>query len=246
VVAVDLSDDWEAALDIIATSGAQLTAAGRKRPDAEVPWCPGWAVSSVLVHIGCVHEWVATMVAAASPESQAFPAAPDLVGDALADWADERRRSLLDALKDADRDRPMWAFGLQLPARFWARRQAHETAVHAVDATAAAGETWMIPGDVADDGLTEFLTVFLPFRWQRRPPTWGEGRTVHFHRTDGDGERLLTIASPPEVRAGHHKGDLAVRGGGHDLLMGTLNRPASVEVIGDEALATAWAEHVRF
>lgn len=242
----DLSADVEGARETIATAGAALTAAGRDNPDAAVSWCPDWTVSSVLAHVGRVHEWVAGMVETAASEAGPFPAAPALTGDALADWADDGRRALLQALGDADPDRPMWAFGFQLPTRFWARRQAHETAVHAVDATAAAGRPWTIPGDVADDGLAEFLTVFLPVQWQRRAPTWGEGRTVHFHRTDGDGERLLSIASPPEIRAGHGKGDLAVRGSAQDLLLWTLNRPASVELIGDAGLAAAWAEHVRF
>jgi uncharacterized protein (TIGR03083 family) len=242
----DLSVDLPRAKETIATAGAALTAAGRDAPEGEVQWCPGWTVSSVVAHVGRVHGWVAGMVRSASVVSLPFPEAPERTGVALADWADECRCELLSALGDADPDRPMWAFGFQLPTRFWARRQAHETAVHAVDATAAAGAAWRIPGDVADDGLAEFLTVFLPFEWQRRPPTWGEGRTVHFHRADGDGERLLTIGSPPQVRPEHGKGDLAVRGTANDLLLWALNRPASVELFGDDLLAAAWAENVRF
>jgi len=173
-----------------------------------------------------VHEWVAGMVNTAASELQPFPSAPEFAGDALADWADECRHALLEALSDADPDRPMWVLGSQRPTRFWARRQAHETAVHAVDATAAAGEAWRIPGDVADDGLVELLTVFLPVQWHQRPPNWGDGRTVHFHRTDGEGERILTS--------------------GQDLLLWAVNRPSSVELIGDAGLAAAWADHVRF
>ena len=203
-------------------------------------------MSSVLAHVGCVHEWVAGMVRTAASEQADFPSAPTVTGAGLADWADERRTALLDALNGADPDRSMWAFGFQLPTRFWFRRQAHETAVHAVDATAAAGRPWTIPGDVADDGLDEFLTVFLPFQWARRRPSWGEGRTLHFHRTDGDGERLLTIDAQPKVLSEHGKGDLAIRGTAHDLLLWTLNRPAAVELFGDENLAAAWAKNVRF
>ncbi len=242
----DLSVDLQTARETIVSAGAALTTAGREAPEAAVQWCPGWTVSLVLAHIGRVHEWVAGMVRTAASEALPFPTAPELTGEALADWADERRFELLGALNEADPDRGMWAFGSQAPTRFWARRQAHETAVHAFDATAAAGEAWTIPGDVADDGLAEFLTTFLPFQWERQPPTWGEGRTVHFHRTDGAGERMLTIASPPQVRVEHGNGDLTVRGSGQDLLLWTLSRPASTELVGDEALAAAWAEHVRF
>lgn len=245
-MSADLSLDLSAAREAIATAGAALTAAGRNRPHADVPWCPDWTVSSVVAHIGCVHEWVAGMVATGAADRGAFPNAPDLAGTALADWADERRHTLLAALDAADPDRPMWAFGFQLPTRFWARRQAHETSVHAIDATAAAGDTWSIQGDVADDGLAEFLTVFLPFQWQRRAPDWGDGKTIHFHRTDGEGERLLTIGSHPEVSDGHARGDLAVRGTAQDLLLWVLNRPATVELFGDETLADAWLQHVSF
>lgn len=245
-MSVDLSVDLDTARDTIAAAGAALTAAGRDMPDAPVPWCPEWTVSSVVAHIGCVHDWVTRMVTTGAADRVDFPSAPELAGAELADWADERRGMLLDALSDADPDRPMWAFGLQVPTRFWSRRQAHETSVHAVDATAAAGESWTISGDVADDGLAEFLTLFLPFQWARRAPTWGDGRSVHFHRTDGEGERLMTISAEPEVRAAHEKGDLAVRGSAHDLLLWALNRPASVELFGDEQLAADWSAHVRF
>ena len=245
-MSTDLSLDLQTARQTVTSGGAALTAAGRRAPNAVVTWCPNWTVSSVLAHVGCVHEWVAGMVRSASAESHPFPPAPEFTDAVLADWGDERRDDLLDAFSEADPDQPMWAFGFQLPTRFWFRRQAHETAVHAVDATAAAGAAWQIPGDVADDGLAEFVTVFLPFQWQRRPPSWGEGRSIHFHRTDGDGERVLTIASPPKLRPGHGKSDLAVRGSGQNLLLWALNRPTSVELIGDQGLADAWAEHVRF
>ena len=245
-MSADLSIDLQSAHQTIAAAGAALTQAGREAPTAAVPWCPEWTVSSVLTHVGCVHEWVAGMIRSAASESLPFPAPPEFTGAALADWADERRHSLLGALTDADPDQLMWAFGYQRPTRFWARRQTHETAVHAIDATAAAGAAWQIPSDVADDGLGEFLTVFLPVRWQRRPPTWGEGRSVHFHRTDGDGERILTIASRPQLRTECGKANLSVGGTAHDLLLWTLNRPASVELMGDEGLAASWSEHVRF
>lgn len=244
-MSTDLSLNRELACSTIASAGAALTGAARSSPDTPVPWCPGWTTASVLAHIGCVHEWVVGMVRSRTGEPSAFPDPPKLSGDTLADWADQARSALIEALAGADLDRPMWAFGSQRPTRFWARRQAHETAVHAVDATGVAGKAWQIPAEVADDGLEEFLTVLLPLRWQRRAPEWALGRSVHFHRTDGDGERVLTIASPPRIRAGHGSCDLAVRGSAQDLLLWALNRPATVELIGDDQLAGAWGDHVR-
>jgi hypothetical protein len=77
------------------------------------------------------------------------------------------------------------------------------------------------------------------------PPAWGDGRTVHLHRTDGDGEWLITIGDPPTIERGHAKGDLAVRGAAGQLLLWAWNRPAHVELFGDSGLAEAWAANVK-
>jgi uncharacterized protein (TIGR03083 family) len=242
----DLGTDLETAYQTIEAAGSALVAAGRSAPDLRVPWCPDWTVASVVAHIGSVHEWVTGMVSTAASDRAPFPNPPELTGVDLADWADERRAQLLDALRAADPDRPMWAFGLTVPTRFWARRQTHETSVHAVDATAAAGQAWTIPGDVADDGLDEFLGLFVPFQWQRRPPEWGDGRSVAFRRTDGDGDRLLTIRAGPKLERTRGDADLTVTGTAHDLLLWTLNRPSAAKLSGDQYLASAWADNVRF
>ena len=53
------------------------------------------------------------------------------------------------------------------PRRFWARRQAHETTIHSVDAVAAALGRWPTASDVtidpvlAADGIDELLTGFI-------------------------------------------------------------------------------------
>jgi hypothetical protein len=72
---------------------------------------------------------------------------------------------------------------------------------------------------------------------------------VHLHRTDGDGEWLVTIDAAPAIEHGHAKGDLAVRGPAVELLLwalgrGTGDQPA-VEVFGDAGLSDAWRTHVR-
>ncbi len=238
--------ELELARATIATAGAALTAAGRTDPGAPVPSCPGWSLSELVRHVGSVHAWVAGIVEGGLAERPPFTEAPSVTGAALADWADQQREHLLAVLGSADPDRPVWAFGGTEPARFWWRRQVHETSVHAWDGTAAIGEPWEIPGDVAADGLDEFLGWFLPRKWAREAPAWGPGRTVHFHRTDGDGEWMLTIGSPPRLDRGHGKGDLAVRGPASDLLRWSLHRPSSVELFGDTALADAWAANVSF
>jgi hypothetical protein len=53
------------------------------------------------------------------------------------------------------------------PRRFWARRQAHETTIHSVDAIAARSQRWPTASDVAidpllaADGIDELLMGFI-------------------------------------------------------------------------------------
>lgn len=233
--------------DVIATAGEALTAATRSHPEAPVVACPGWSITTLAGHIGGVHGWATAIVGEGATERPPFPSAPtDVDGASMADWADAQREALLSALATSDPQRIVWVFGAQAPASFWWRRQAHETTVHAWDATAAAGDAYEIPGDMGADGLDEFLTAFLPRILRRGDLAWGLGRTVHLHRTDGDGEWLVTIEPSVPISREHAKGDLAVRGRGGDLLLWAMNRPADVEVLGDTALADAWAANVRF
>lgn len=234
--------DQDTAASTIAAAGQDLTDAGRAEPDAPVPSCPGWTVATVVKHIGLVHTWAAGMLRAYPMEAHAFPRA-DVAPSDLPDWADAQREELLAALRDSDGDHEMWAFGRIRPASFWWRRQSIETSVHAWDATRGGYE---VPAVVGVAGIEELLGGLLARKFAGEPPAWGEGRTIHFHRTDGEGEWLLTIGDPPVVALGHAKGDLAVRGPAAELLLWANNRRATgVELFGDTALADAWAANVQ-
>ena len=73
-------------------------------------------------------------------------------------------------MREAPEDRPALVFLNDAPAApraFWARRQCHETTIHAVDALSAslgrpprASETWIDPV-LARDGIDELLGGFL-------------------------------------------------------------------------------------
>ena len=238
--------DRETARRTIAGAGAALTEAGRRAPDAPVPSCPGWTVLTVVKHTGLVHQWSTGLLRDYPSERPAFPKAPpDLPPAEVPDWADAQRAALLDALAGSDGDREMWAFGQRKQARFWWRRQAVETVVHAWDGTAAAGDAWDVTADAGVAGIEELTDWNLARVFAANPPVWGDGRTVHLHRTDGDGEWLITIGDPPTIERGHAKGDLAVRGTAGQLLLWAWNRPADVEQFGDRALAEAWAANVK-
>ena len=160
----ELGDALGAAATVLRANAA---AAGL---DAPVPTCPGWTVRDLVAHQGMVHRW-ATSHLRGTPDGepdaigQAGLAAPDLLG-----WFDEGATGLLQAIVDAPEDLAGRTFlrDAPPPRLFWARRQCHETTVHAVDALAARlgraprpDETW-IRDAIAIDGIDELLTGFVP------------------------------------------------------------------------------------
>lgn len=237
--------DRAAAAGLIERAGAEIAATCRRAPHAPVPSCPGWSISDLTTHMGQIHGWAAGLVMGGPPGP--LPELPD--GTAPADWADQARANLVGAIEASDPDREVWTFIGPRPASWWWRRQVNETAVHAWDATSAVGSAWPMPAELAADALDEAIAVFLPRRWGHRSPEWGAGRTVHLHRTDGEGEWLIRIDAAPAIEHGHAKGDLAVRGPAVELLLwalgrGTGNQP-EVELFGDTGLSEAWRANVR-
>jgi uncharacterized protein (TIGR03083 family) len=120
---------------------------------------------------------------------------------------------------------------------------AQETAAHLWDAAQATGDPYEVPAVVAADGIDEFLTYFAAS--DRRDGELKVGGTVHLHCTDpelGDGEGEWFVSAMKEPAATftreHRKGDAAIRGRAHDILMWLWRRDAgAVEVIGDDGVA---------
>src|SRR5262249_17763118 len=118
-------------------------AAQRAGLAAAVPSCPGWAVRDLLRHTGYVHRWATGFVA----EGLTRPGGAseeEILGQGPADaelpgWFREGHAALVGALGAAGPGLNCWAFlPAPSPLAFWARRQAHETAIHQVDADQAA------------------------------------------------------------------------------------------------------------
>jgi uncharacterized protein (TIGR03083 family) len=138
---------------------------------APVPACPGWTVRDLVVHLGNTHAWAATIV-----ETGAF-AKPQ--GDdpgshkarVVSEWYAGKAEDLYRVLRATDPDRPAWNFAFgEGSAGFWRRRQLHETTIHGVDLTQAAGRSEEIAADVATDGIDEVLRVMLKRTHDRGHP----------------------------------------------------------------------------
>jgi uncharacterized protein (TIGR03083 family) len=131
-------------------------------PAVAVPTCPGWDLRTLGHHLGNVHRWARGAIVEGHPDTAEVDAPAD--PQALVAWYRECADGLLDTLRTVDVDQPCWAFGPKpRTARFWFRRQAHETAMHAVDAALAQGGP--APGldpVLALDGIDEVAGMLFP------------------------------------------------------------------------------------
>jgi uncharacterized protein (TIGR03083 family) len=221
-----------------------------------IPTCPDWTLRQLATHVGRGQRWAAEIVARRSAGAIAFRDVPDgRIPDDPAqrpDWLNAGAARLIDAVCGCGDER-VWTFAGPGPAGFWARRMAHETAVHLADAEFATGRDVAIPADLAADGIDEWLPFVAAGDGDRPLPA--EGQTLHVHVTDTGpgiaGEWLVTRTRHGlAVEAGHAKADVAVRGPAGSLLLVLMRRltpsASGVEVLGDRELLAHWLEHTRF
>lgn len=216
--------------------------------DAAVPTCPPWTIRSLLQHVTKVHHWVSAVLHGADERRFVFdrPQDEDLVKVFLS-GVDR----LVADLRSAPDTLDVWTFFRLAPgtsaAQFWARRQAHETAIHRVDAQLAA-DYGVSEFDVAfaADGLEELLGDFIkggrfasdgivtPFSVTFTPLDVNRAWTV---LADPAGIRTL-----PEARS---DSDLYVFGNAGELYRWAWNRADDQDVTlrGDLRVADEWRTH---
>lgn len=248
-------------LDTLAADADLLLEAASGSLDRPVAGCPGWDVSDLVVHIGLTWGWAADIVASGERAERGEPP-NDRSETPLIEWAKGQATRLLATLRSADPDSDCWSFCGPRTKRFWIRRQALETALHAWDVTQAAGRASAMDPDVAADGLDEQLTVMVPRSVGRRPEGW-TGQSFHFHRTDGghgdsdgngngNGEWVVVLGpdGAVDVQRAHAKADIALRGTAEELWLWACNRvpldSLGLEVFGDRSLADRWTDTVLF
>ena len=136
--------------------------------DVPVPTCPDWTVRRLIGHQGMVHRWAAANLRGRSIEIDATERAGRRAPSPV-DWLRDGAIDLVAAITEAADDVRTVVFlnDAPPPRAFWARRQCHETTIHAVDALSAAlgrypraSDTWIDPA-VAVDGIDELLSGFM-------------------------------------------------------------------------------------
>ena len=202
--------------------------------DAPVDACPGWDVTALVEHMAYIHRWADFAVrnaVAAGPGDVAHPG-PDAD---LAVWLRAGAATLADDLAAVDPDAPTWhPFPVERVAWVWARRQAHETAMHRWDAeTATTGSSSLDPG-LAADGITEYIELAVP-RIAQREHVELPGATIRIDCRDVDGaDHVLGPADQPVVATLRATAEQALL-----VLMGRAPR-SELEIEGDVEVADAW------
>jgi uncharacterized protein (TIGR03083 family) len=133
----------------------------------------------------------------------------------------------------------------QSPLIFWARRQAHETAIHRADVEAATGSITPVPGMFAIDGIGEVVAGF----GARRSYAIARRATLALDAVD-DVVSFRLVFGGERIEVEDHDGDppasdATVRGTFSDLYYWLWNRPSAAAVEGDESVAALWHDTVK-
>ena len=147
----------------------------------------------LATHLGRGHRWAAQIVAtrATAPIPMREVADGKLPQDPAqhAIWLNAGANRVIEAVTAAGSDL-VWTLAGVGPASFWARRRAHEAAVHLADAQLAAGRNVDLAPEVAADGVDEWLARITAA--PGAPPT----RPLHRRRTCAETARAC-IFTPP-------------------------------------------------
>lgn len=236
-------------------------AARRGGLEADIDPCPGWTMRDLVRHLGMIHLWAASHVAfphdepgyeSEDEEHAAFAGFWPTLGifwpddGDLIDWYLRTNGNLVDSLESASPDVAAWTFlPAPTPLAMWARRQAHETAVHRFDAQDATGAVSQFDPLFAADGIDELVSGFAP-RKDQFPTT--STRTMVIHAND-TGDRWHVTLAPDGIATvrGDGPADVTLSGDASDIYLTLWNRgkDSTLTVEGDRGLLDLWHNNVR-
>lgn len=226
-------------------STAMFDSAAMAAAETPVPSCGSWTMTDLLGHIGALHRWVTALTDLAPTDKAAGFEPPPSEYAELLGWCRDGAARLREKLAALGPEHECKAFRWAPPnTAFWARRQAHEIAIHRLDADLAIGAD---PGplyepELAADGVAELLVGMLPNRLPERDAADPRG-TVCYRAQDagrywlaelGDAVRISEVETPSSA-------DTVVSGSADAVFRAVWGRPSTAEVSGDRALLGALA-----
>ena len=233
-------------------------AAERAGLDASVPPCAPWQVKDLLRHTGYIHRWAARHVTECPDQILDGPPEEEILRGGADDtrllaWFRDGHVALVQTLATADPAVECATFiAAPSPLAFWARRQAHETAIHRADAESAAGATPEYEADFAADGIDELIMGFGRRR-KYQPGSAADGTRLRMLAAD-TGDAWLVEANEGRLQPRRNadraeEAGCTVSGPASGLYLYLWNRAdaarAGVTVTGDPGLLSAWQASVR-
>jgi len=221
-------------------------------PAVHVTTCSEWTMRDLAQHTGAVHRWAGQMVAGLCQsrlpnDEVVLNRPPDFA--AFPEWLDEGGALLTEALRAVDPEAAMWSWGADKHARFWSRRQVHETVVHRADAEITLGIEPKIEDWIAIDGVDEFLAN-APHALRFAPNVEnlrGDGEVIAFVTDDA---RWSVTLLPDRFEWSHHdaRADVKVEGAPADIYLFAWGRRKAEDarrftVEGDRELLKKWVEN---
>ena len=248
-------------IDAVRRQGDLLAAAAtRAGLAAPVPPCPSWQVKDLLRHTGYIHRWAARHITECPDDVLDGPSEADILRGGAPDpdllaWFRDGHAALVETLSTADPGLVCATFmDAPSPLAFWARRQAHETAIHRADAESASGVRPEYEPEFAADGIDELIMGFGQRR-KYRPTAEADGSmqvrstdTGHAWYVGAEDGRLLARR---EHGAADDAGPAAciVTGPASGVYLFLWHRSdaaqARVTVAGDTSLLDLWQSSVR-
>jgi len=228
--------DYATFVEHVQIDGERLVSVAGEASEAPIPSCPGWMMRDLVTHVARVYEHkIACTELGHEPDPwpPAWPADRDDVVW-LAD-AHARLLAMFGAHVAGDPSATWWP--PDQTVGFWARRMAHETAVHRVDAELAVGRATPVDGQLALDGIDELLTIMLAGDWSEAPDA-STGQRV---AVETGGRRWVITLQPSAVTitGGADEADATIEGDPSDVLLWLWGRAAddSVTRTSDELAA---------
>jgi hypothetical protein len=166
------------------------------------------------------------------------PERPPEDWDELLGWWDRQRSTMIEGLSDPDA--PAWLPFSRYPqvAGSWARRQAHEAAIHRLDGehALAAEPSFVFEPAFAADGIDELVAWMVPTRQD-----WSELQfdgTVLLHATDARRTWAVRLAPglPPSITPDEVEADVTIAGPADAVYRRVWGRPSHAVVTGDTTL----------
>ncbi len=227
--------DYPTYVEHVQRDGRLLTAAANRSLSAEVPSCPGWSVRDLICHVAEVYEHKIACTAlgrAPDPWPPDWPADRDPI-----EWLGDAHERLLEMFDRSDPTTPSatW-WPPDQTVGFWARRMAHETAVHRADAELAIGTQPSVDADLAVDGVDEILVIMLAGDWSDEPDEAATGQRVAISAGGSSWSVTLERGSVTVSEDGG-AGDAALGGDPSEVLLWLWGRSPDERVTrsGDEA-----------